>query len=92
MKLEKNKQPSFRLIYNIKPIELKMLKIYIKIHLANNFIGLLSPPLEHLFSLFKNQIEVSNFVWIINVSITLLLKIYISYLWLVNCLISSAGP
>ena len=38
IKLEKNKQLLFRSIYNLGLIELKTLKIYIKIHLVNNFI------------------------------------------------------
>ena len=38
IELEKNKQLSFRSIYNLKPMELKTLKIYIKITLANSFI------------------------------------------------------
>ena len=38
IKLEENKQPPFRPIYSLGPIELEILKIYIKINLANGFI------------------------------------------------------
>ena len=33
-----NKQPSYSSIYSLKPVELKMLKIYIKANLTSNFI------------------------------------------------------
>lgn len=36
--LEKNKQPSYRLIYSLESIELETLKIYIKINLKTSFI------------------------------------------------------
>ena len=38
IKLEKSKQLSFDLIYNLKLIKLKILKTYIKINLVNSFI------------------------------------------------------
>ena len=38
IKLEKDKQPSFKFICSLKLIELKILKTYIEINLANNFI------------------------------------------------------
>ena len=38
IKLEKSKQLFFRLIYNLGPIKLEILKTYIKINLANSFI------------------------------------------------------
>ena len=38
IKLEKNKQPLYRLIYNLGLIKLKTLKIYIKTNLINGFI------------------------------------------------------
>ena len=38
IKLEENKQLSFGCIYNLKPVELEILKIYIKINLPNSFI------------------------------------------------------
>ena len=40
IKLEKSKQIFFRSIYNLKLVELKILKTYIKINLANSFIWL----------------------------------------------------
>ena len=40
IKLKKDKQLFFKLIYSLKPIELEILKIYIKINLINNFIQL----------------------------------------------------
>ena len=38
IKLKKGKQLSFRPIYNLKPVKLKTLKMYIETNLANNFI------------------------------------------------------
>ena len=38
IELEEDKQPLFRLIYSLDPIELETLKTYIKTNLANNFI------------------------------------------------------
>ena len=38
IELEKDKQPLFRPIYSLGPVELETLKIYIKTNLANNFI------------------------------------------------------
>ena len=38
IKLEKNKQPFFRLFHSFGPIELKTLKVYIKTNLTNSFI------------------------------------------------------
>ena len=38
IKLEEGKQPPFGLIYSLGQVELEMLKTYIKINLANNFI------------------------------------------------------
>ena len=54
IKLEEGKQPSFGLIYSLGLVELKTLKIYIKINLANNFIWPPNLPLEHLFFLIKS--------------------------------------
>ena len=39
IELKKNKQSFFNLIYNLNLIKQKMLKTYIKIGLANNFIS-----------------------------------------------------
>ena len=38
IELEEGKQPPFRPIYNLGPVELETLKIYIETNLANNFI------------------------------------------------------
>lgn len=38
--LEKNKQPSYRLIYSLRLVKLNTLKTYIKINLVNDFIYL----------------------------------------------------
>ena len=46
IKLEKNKQPLFELFYSLGPIELKTLKTYIKIILANSFVWFFKIPAE----------------------------------------------
>ena len=38
IKLEKGKQPLYRLIYSLRPVELKTFKTYIETNLANGFI------------------------------------------------------
>ena len=38
IKLEEDKQPPFGPIYSLEPVELKILKTYIKTNLTNNFI------------------------------------------------------
>ena len=38
IKMEKNKQPFFELIYSLKSVELETLKTYIENTLANSFI------------------------------------------------------
>ena len=38
IELEEGKQPPFRLIYSLGPVELEMLKTYIETNLANGFI------------------------------------------------------
>ena len=44
IKLEKGKQPPYRPIYSLGPIELKTFKTYIKTNLANNFIKASKSP------------------------------------------------
>ena len=44
IKLEEGKQPLFGSIYNLGPVELKTLKTYIKINLANGFIRPFKSP------------------------------------------------
>ena len=41
IKLEEDKQPPYKPIYSLGPVELKILKTYIKTNLANRFIQLL---------------------------------------------------
>ena len=48
IKLEEGKQPSFRLIYSLGPVELETLKIYIKTNLANGFIWPSKSPAKTL--------------------------------------------
>ena len=38
IKLEEGKQPPYRPIYSLRPVEFKILKTYIKTNLANGFI------------------------------------------------------
>ena len=38
IKLQKNQEPLYSVIYNLGTVELKSLKTYIKINLANSFI------------------------------------------------------
>ena len=38
IELKKGKQPFFRRIYSLEPVKLEILKMYIEIKLANNFI------------------------------------------------------
>ena len=54
IKLEKNKWPLFGPIYNLKPVKLEMLKTYIEINLANNFIRL-SNSSAKAFILFNRK-------------------------------------
>ena len=44
IELEKGKQPLFRPIYSLGPVELETLKTYIKTNLANGFIRLSKSP------------------------------------------------
>ena len=46
IELEEGKQPSFGPIYNLGPVELETLKIYIETNLANGFIRLFKSPAE----------------------------------------------
>ena len=53
IKLEKSKQLSPKFIYNLELVELKTLKIYIKINLTIGFIQLFKSPAK--ISIFLNQ-------------------------------------
>ena len=46
IELEKSKQPPFGPIYSLGPVELEMLKTYIKTNLANGFIWPLKSPID----------------------------------------------
>ena len=48
IKLEDGKQPPYRPIYNLGPLELETLKTYIKRNLANGFIQPLKSPADDL--------------------------------------------
>lgn len=43
-----DKQPSYRLIYILSPVELKMLKTYIKTNIVNGSIGLFKSAADAL--------------------------------------------
>ena len=69
LKLKIDKQLSYRLIYSSKSIELKTLKTYIKINLANNFIVFLKFSFE-VFILFVREFNRSFYFstnyWVLN--------------------------
>ena len=44
IKLEKGKQPSYRPIYSLEPVELETFKTYIKTNPSNGFIWVLKSP------------------------------------------------
>lgn len=48
IKLEEGKQPSYRPIYSLEPVELKTPKTYIQTNLANGFIRTLRSPADAL--------------------------------------------
>ena len=54
IKLEKSKQPTFGPIYSLGPVELEILKTYIKITLANGFIWPSKSP-TRAFILFNRK-------------------------------------
>ena len=62
IELEEGKQPPFYLIYNLGPVELKTLKIYIKTNLAHGFIRPSKSPARVPIFLIGSQIEASVFV------------------------------
>ena len=64
IKLKKGKQLLFGPIYSLKPIELKALKIYIKINLANNFIQSFK-SLSKVLTLFNKKSD-QNFRYYID--------------------------
>ena len=56
IELEEGKQPPFGPIYSLEPIELKTLKTYIKINLANGFIWPFKSP-ARVFILFNKKLN-----------------------------------
>ena len=64
IELERNKEPPYRPIYNLRPAELKSLKIYIETNLANAFIRTSKSPASDpiLFVCKPNH----RFCWYIN--------------------------
>ena len=68
--LEKGKQPLYGPIYSLEPIELEILKIYIKINIANGFICPSKSPAGTSILFEKSLMEVFAFVLIIEASIT----------------------
>ena len=54
IKLEKDKQPSFGPIYSLSPVELEILKTYIKTNLANGFIWPFKSPAGALIFFDQN--------------------------------------
>lgn len=76
-KLVNGQQHFYNLIYSLKSVELKTLKTYIKTYLANDFIRLSKPFAKALFLLSKSPIVVSNYMSIIEVLHTCLLRMSI---------------
>ena len=54
IELEEGKQSPFESIYSLGPVELEMLKTYIKTNLANSFIWPSKSPVRHLSCLIKS--------------------------------------
>ena len=62
IKLEEDKQPSFRFIYSLRPIKLETLKTYIETNLANNFIRSFKSLIKAPILLTKSQVKASVFM------------------------------
>ena len=63
IKLKEDKQPSFKLIYSLKPLELETLNTYIKINLVNSFICLFKSSAK-AFILFDKKPDGSFRIYI----------------------------
>ena len=89
IKLEEDKQPLFGLIYSLRLVKLEILKIYIKINLANGFIWPFK-SFTRVFILFDEKLDKSfclyiNYKSLNNITIKnsyLLLLINLSLDWL----------
>ena len=64
IEMKKSKQPPFRPIYSLGPVELETLKIYIKTNLANNFIRFFKSS-TGAFILFDRKLD-RNFYFCID--------------------------
>ena len=78
IKLKKGKEPSYKPIYSLKPIELKTLKIYIEANPANSFIRL-SKSLAGALILIDKKPDWS-------------LQLYVNYQSLNNIIIKNRYP
>ena len=78
IKLKGDKQPPFKPIYSLGPVEFETLKTYIEINLANGFIELFK------FYLIKSQMGAFTFARIIGDSTISLAKTNIRCFWLMN--------
>ena len=67
IELKESKQPFFKPIYSLGPIEIKTLKTYIKTNLANSFIQPSKSPAGACILFNRKPDEVSTFAWIIGV-------------------------
>lgn len=61
--LRPSKQPFFKLIYSLKPVKLRILKIFIEINLANGFIYLFK-SLVRTFILFVQKPDSNCYIYI----------------------------
>ena len=63
IKLIKGKQPPYGPIYILSPVELKILKIYIKTHLKTGFIWSFKSPVSALI-LFNKKFDSSFYLYV----------------------------
>ena len=63
IELKKAKQPPFGPIYSLNPVKLEILKTYIKINLANNFIYFSISPAK-AFILFDKKQDGSFYLYV----------------------------
>ena len=68
IKLQEGQQSSYGLIYNLGPIELKMLKTYIKTNLANGFIWPSKLPADALILFVRKRDGFSHPIWSFRIS------------------------
>ena len=63
IELEKDKQPFFESIYSLEPMELEILKTYIKTNLANTFICFFKFPIKAIIH-FNQKLNKSFYLYI----------------------------